>query len=112
MDLKKDLPYVTIDPFQMERAIHNIVNNAMDAMPSGGSLRVSTALKKMDKEHFHPQLNIEITDSGHGLTAEQIHQASMDQRSRARRIAVVQLTFRGILHAPQQLARVRVEALK
>jgi nitrogen fixation/metabolism regulation signal transduction histidine kinase len=74
MDLDTALPDVAIDPFQMERALHNIITNAVEAMTDGGTLRVSTTLKKRDKEHFNPQLMIEIVDSGHGLTTEQLNQ--------------------------------------
>lgn len=72
MDLNDDLPSVTIDPFQMERALLNIVANAVDAMPDGGSLWVSTALSSDNQEHFLPQIRIAIVDSGTGLTAEQL----------------------------------------
>ena len=37
MELADDLPVVPMDPFQMERALLNIIINAIDAMPRGGA---------------------------------------------------------------------------
>jgi two-component system nitrogen regulation sensor histidine kinase GlnL len=39
------LPFVTADPFQIEQALFNIINNALEAMPDGGNLGISSSLK-------------------------------------------------------------------
>ena len=54
---------VRLDPGAMRRAFHNIVGNARDAMPQGGTLRVATA--KRDG-----QVSIEFTDTGTGMPEE------------------------------------------
>ena len=53
-----------VDPDQLRRALGNLVLNAMDAMPSGGTLRVRT-------ERSEASVRVSIADSGQGLTAEE-----------------------------------------
>jgi two-component system, NtrC family, nitrogen regulation sensor histidine kinase NtrY len=63
-DLAAPLPPVQADPEQMNRVLRNLILNAIDAMPGGGTLTVRTA----------PQgsgLRLEISDSGQGLTPEE-----------------------------------------
>ncbi len=55
---------VSADPEQLRRAFGNLVLNAMDAMPEGGTLRVRTA-------PHGSGVRIEISDSGQGLTEEE-----------------------------------------
>lgn len=58
------VPSVKIDGFQFEQAILNVVNNAMEAMPHGGSLTVKSAMaRRMGKKWAV----LEISDSGGGL---------------------------------------------
>ena len=40
MAVPAGLPQVRVDPMQLEQAILEIVSNALDAMPSGGRLRI------------------------------------------------------------------------
>lgn len=73
MELADDLPVIPLDPFQMERALLNIIVNAVDAMPEGGSLRISTRCDTyMTETGTQPCILIEVADSGIGLTAEQL----------------------------------------
>ncbi len=58
------LPSIPADPEQLGRALRNLVLNAMDAMPEGGTLRVST-------RGSGEGVRIEVSDSGQGLTAEE-----------------------------------------
>lgn len=55
-----DIPMVKIDAFQMEQAIRNIINNAIEAMPQGGRLTIRTGTE-LDN------LFIEVTDTGMGI---------------------------------------------
>jgi two-component system, NtrC family, nitrogen regulation sensor histidine kinase NtrY len=55
---------VPADPLQLRRALCNLVLNAMDAMPDGGTLRLRT-----DRVGDH--VRIEVSDSGQGLTEEE-----------------------------------------
>ena len=58
------LASIPADPEQLGRALRNLVLNAMDAMPEGGTLRVSTHASDNG-------VRIEVSDSGQGLTAEE-----------------------------------------
>jgi two-component system, NtrC family, nitrogen regulation sensor histidine kinase NtrY len=62
--LAEPLPDVEADPDLLHRAFQNLVLNAMDAMPSGGTLTLKT------KEH-DGCLRIEVSDTGKGLTPEE-----------------------------------------
>jgi len=55
---------VMADPLHLRRALGNLVLNAMDAMPDGGTLRLRT-----DRVDDH--VRIEVADSGQGLTEEE-----------------------------------------
>lgn len=59
-----DIPPVTINTFHLEQAILNVINNALDAMNSGGRLRISTSTGKRSGRPF---VVITIADSGPGL---------------------------------------------
>jgi two-component system nitrogen regulation sensor histidine kinase NtrY len=52
------------DPLQLTRALRNLVLNAMDAMPEGGTLHVRTS-------RANGLVRIEVSDSGQGLTEEE-----------------------------------------
>ncbi len=59
-----DVPLLEIDAFHMESAILNIVNNAIEAMGSGGTITFRTRQATLsDKEH----VTIDICDSGPGV---------------------------------------------
>jgi signal transduction histidine kinase len=63
-ELAPQLPTVAADPEQIARALRNLVLNAIDAMPEGGTLTV----------HTTPQgagARLEISDSGKGLSQEE-----------------------------------------
>ncbi len=75
LDLAADLPAVEVDRAQLEQAILNLVTNAREAMPDGGSLEVRTALAHLDRDYadLHPEVVpgphvlLQITDSGEGM---------------------------------------------
>jgi len=52
------------DPELMHRALSNLVLNAMDAMPHGGTLTVSAKSRE-------EQVEIRVADTGEGLTPEE-----------------------------------------
>jgi two-component system nitrogen regulation sensor histidine kinase NtrY len=64
LDLADGELRISADQDQLRRAIGNLVLNAMDAMPEGGTLRVHTAL-----HDGHARL--EVSDTGTGLTEEE-----------------------------------------
>ena len=55
---------IEADPEQLSRALQNLALNAIDAMPEGGTLRVSTARRG-------GAIELEISDTGQGLTEEE-----------------------------------------
>jgi signal transduction histidine kinase len=68
LDLPPGLPEVRIDPLQLEQALVEIVSNALDAMPSGGRLRISASADSHD--NGPRQVVIEVADTGPGIPAQ------------------------------------------
>ncbi len=64
LELDDNLPATTADPELLHRAISNLVLNAMDAMPNGGTLSLRS---QADSD----KLLIEVADTGSGLTREE-----------------------------------------
>jgi len=58
------LPEIDADPDLLHRAFQNLVLNAMDAMPSGGTLT-------MRSSENNGNVRIEVADTGKGLTPEE-----------------------------------------
>ena len=57
------IPGIVIDPTQIKQVFLNLIKNAVESMPGGGSLLLETSL---EDEH----IKINITDTGEGMTAE------------------------------------------
>ncbi len=64
LHLDDTLPIIQADPVLLQRAIENLVLNAMDAMPGGGMLALTTS-------HRDGTVRLEVSDSGAGLTPEE-----------------------------------------
>jgi nitrogen fixation/metabolism regulation signal transduction histidine kinase len=64
LQLDPELPPISADPEQIQRAVRNLILNAMDAMPDGGEISVRTALR-------NGRVAIEVADTGQGLTREE-----------------------------------------
>jgi two-component system, NtrC family, nitrogen regulation sensor histidine kinase NtrY len=62
--LTESLPEIDADPDLLHRAFQNLVLNALDAMPAGGSLTLRTS----DRDD---SVRIEVSDTGKGLTPEE-----------------------------------------
>jgi nitrogen fixation/metabolism regulation signal transduction histidine kinase len=67
-DIPRDLPEVLVDRTLILRALTNIVENAMQAMPNGGTLRVSA-------ERDPQGVRLAISDSGVGMDAVAVERA-------------------------------------
>lgn len=68
-ELDANLPLVSGDATQLEQAFLNLILNAAEAMPDGGTLTIRTReVMTMDKT---PQVAIEFKDTGAGMTKEQ-----------------------------------------
>ncbi|PYY09087.1 MAG: hypothetical protein DMG69_11800 [Acidobacteria bacterium] len=64
LDLDDRMPMIAADPDLLHRAISNLVLNAMDAMPEGGTLTLRTG-------HDGERVRLEICDTGTGLAPEE-----------------------------------------
>jgi signal transduction histidine kinase len=62
--LTESLPEIDADPDLLHRAFQNLVLNALDAMPGGGTLTLRTA-------DGDDTVRIEVSDTGKGLTPEE-----------------------------------------
>ncbi len=67
-ELEPNMPPLLADPHQMEQVIINLILNAMDAMPDGGEIRISSGVLR---EGFPiqglPRARIVIRDQGMGI---------------------------------------------
>ncbi len=63
-ELADALPEISADPDLLYRALHNLVLNAIDAMPQGGELTIRTGA-------FGDRVEISVSDTGSGLTQEE-----------------------------------------
>jgi signal transduction histidine kinase len=72
VDLAPGLPFVHADVSQIEQALMNLIVNALDAMPEGGNLTISTKLahatSASKKQEEVVQMSVE--DTGTGIPAE------------------------------------------
>jgi two-component system cell cycle sensor histidine kinase/response regulator CckA len=76
----RDVGLVKVDQGQLEQVIINLVVNARDAMPQGGSVTIRTRSVKQDKSILRGQdemppgdyVAIEVTDTGVGIPKENL----------------------------------------
>ena len=74
LDFPPDLPPVTADVAQLELAIMNLVVNARDAMPDGGSIVIS-AETIVESESNDASIKVSVTDEGEGMDSETLARA-------------------------------------
>ena len=72
--LQPDLSPISADAQQIGQVMMNLVVNARDAMPSGGTLTITTQNVELGHEHVEvipgPHVAVMVSDSGLGMTAE------------------------------------------
>ncbi len=65
---------ILADPIEVEQIIMNLVMNARDSMPNGGTIEVAVGHITPETSHdinsAEPPVTITIRDSGHGISAE------------------------------------------
>jgi signal transduction histidine kinase len=59
----RDLPLIRADELQIEQALHNIMRNAVEAMPGGGTLRIITRAARESG-----WLDVIVEDTGPGIS--------------------------------------------
>jgi signal transduction histidine kinase len=70
-ELQPDLPHVPGERMQLEQAFLNLILNAAEAMPNGGTITLASRLVHVPRKN--PKLRhvaIEFTDTGQGMTEE------------------------------------------
>lgn len=67
VDHQNNLPPAHADPSILKQVFGNLIANALDAMPEGGTLRITTRLVKELKK-----IKVDVTDTGRGIPAEDI----------------------------------------
>jgi PAS domain S-box-containing protein len=80
----ESMPPLFVDPAGLESALLNLVVNARDAMPKGGSIIISSELQKLDGSHPVVQAGdlkegyyacVRVTDTGCGMSRETLERA-------------------------------------
>jgi PAS domain S-box-containing protein len=72
MELADGLPMVRLEPSQMEMVLMNLLSNARDAMPEGGTVVVRTTVGELNEQLA---ARLEVVDSGCGMSQEVLQQA-------------------------------------
>ena len=68
LELAPDLPKCLVDPPQFNAAILNLVVNARDAMPAGGTIRITTsAVVRRQNRNY---VRVRISDDGAGMSPD------------------------------------------
>ena len=65
LDTEQPLPQVLVDPDMAQQVVLNLVINAIQAMPEGGTLRASIGLRRTRYKKAY--VDVSITDSGPGI---------------------------------------------
>jgi two-component system NtrC family sensor kinase len=73
-----DIPLVSIDPFQIQQVLINLMMNGIQAMPDGGHLEIgfhmkSSCLPTQSSCQEQNYVTIYIKDEGHGISEDNIH---------------------------------------
>jgi two-component system, NtrC family, nitrogen regulation sensor histidine kinase GlnL len=76
-----EVQHIMADFFQIDQAILNVINNAIEAMPSGGELMVKSGSGSMEDIAF---VFIEIGDTGPGLDVCKIGEYSGNSREKGK----------------------------
>jgi two-component system NtrC family sensor kinase len=67
-----ELPHIQANPDHLKQVFLNLVLNAIDAMPQGGTLRISSAPAQIRQDGAQPQpaARVEFSDTGIGMSPE------------------------------------------
>jgi signal transduction histidine kinase len=72
LELDPNLPEIRVDPMKLEQALVELIGNALDAMPDGGRLTLSTSAA--DGPEGQAGVVFAIADSGRGIPPETLRE--------------------------------------
>lgn len=67
MNIDKNLPFVRGDALQLHQVFHNLLVNALQAMPEGGLLEVNAVINTASHN-----IEVQISDNGQGISEENL----------------------------------------
>jgi two-component system, NtrC family, sensor kinase len=103
-ELAENLPEIAGDADRLQQVFINLVNNALDAMPTGGELFISTSVKER-------RIELVFSDNGCGLSEEtkaQMYQPLFTTKQRGRGTGLGLFVVKEILQ--EHDAEIRVES--
>ena len=78
INLRRRLPKIHVDPVHLEMALLNVVINARDAMPQGGTVTVATSAVQLEANGLSAgrYVVLSVTDEGEGMAPHVLERAS------------------------------------
>lgn len=70
VSVEQNLPAISADPHQLEQVLVNLLLNALDATPSGGTINIAASLTQIDGNM--PTVSITMVDNGCGIEREHL----------------------------------------
>jgi two-component system NtrC family sensor kinase len=67
--IEKDLPPVLIDKDQVRQALTNLITNALDAMPRGGTLKITAGSEDLHDVRY---VFLRVSDTGQGIDEDKL----------------------------------------
>ncbi|HEX7788055.1 MAG TPA: ATP-binding protein, partial [Methylomirabilota bacterium] len=66
----RPIPRILGSESELRELLTNLIFNAVDAMPEGGTIRIRTGLRETPAGNGMPQVFLEVSDTGTGMTDE------------------------------------------
>lgn len=70
--IDRELPQIEADPHLLQQVLFNLMLNALQAMPAGGTLTVAVALRGDEANPHRGMLDLKLHDTGHGIPREHL----------------------------------------
>jgi two-component system sensor histidine kinase AtoS len=72
ISVASDLPQVKMDEIQTRQALTNLIQNAVEAMPNGGEVRVTAGVRLAAQNSTIREIEISISDTGTGIPKDRM----------------------------------------